>query len=147
MSVLACVSKRLANVTLVYMLTTVHDVHYLQDTSGQSMNIPNYVVGIGWHQYLANMEKAGVWGDHLTLLALATALSNNIRIVSSAAGTHVHDNFDVVVEPNGHTACHGVPLLLGHYAENHFVSLDIESNGIVVIFKCKCLFCALFHSF
>ena len=118
-------------------LTTVHNVHYLQDTSGQSMNRSNYVVGRGWHQYLANMEKAGVWRDHLTVLALATALSYNIRIVSSAAGTD--DYFD------GHTACHGVPLLLGHYAENHFVSLDIDSNGIAVIFKC--LFCDLFHSF
>ena len=79
----------------------------------------------------------------MTLLALTTAMSYNIEIVSSAAGT---DNyFKVVVEPNGHRACHGIPLLLGHYAENHFVSLDIESNGIAVIFKC--LFCDLFHSF
>ena len=67
----------------------------------------------------------------------------NIRIVSSTVGTDHY--FDVVVEPNGRTACHGVPLLLGYYAENYFVCLDIESNGngIAVIFKC--LFCDLFH--
>ena len=59
-------------------------------------------------------------GDHLTVLALATALSYNIPIVSSAAGD---DCFDIVIEPNGHAAHHDDPLLLGPYAENHFVSL------------------------
>ena len=65
------------------------------------------------------------------MLAVATFLSYNIRIISSAVGTG--DCFDIIVEPNGHTARHDIPLLLGHYSENHYESLDIAINGIICV--------------
>jgi hypothetical protein len=76
------------------------------------------------------MEKDGVWGDHLTLLALATALSYDIRIVTSAAGAS--DCYQIVVQPNGQDAFHDIPLLLGHHAEKHFVSLDIGIHAMML---------------
>ena len=54
-------------------------------------------------------------------------LSYDIRIVSSASGTA--DCFDVIIKPNNRAAVHDMPLLLAHYAENHYESLDIIEKG------------------
>ena len=83
------------------------------------------------------MEKDGEWGDHLVMMALTIVLSHNILIVSSVDGAS--DHFTVIVEPNGHVASNDVPLLLGHYAENHFVSLDIANNGMYDIIELNVL--------
>ncbi|XP_062499957.1 uncharacterized protein LOC134177210 isoform X2 [Corticium candelabrum] len=99
--------------------------HQFVDINGKKLNLSQYV-SKDWDQYLSDMEKDGEWGDHLVVMALTTVLSHNILIVSSVDGASNH--FTVTVEPNGHVASNDVPLLLGHYAENHFVSLDIAYN-------------------
>ena len=78
-------------------------------------------------------------------MALTTVLSHNILIVSSADGAN--DHFTVIVEPNGNVASNDVPLLLGHCAENYFLSLDIASNGMYDIRELNCPVIYLFHSF
>ena len=78
------------------------------------------------------MARAAARGDHIAVMALATALSYDIRIISSAAaGTD--DCFDIIIEPHNQAAFHDMPLLLGHYAENHYESLDIITNGTNII--------------
>lgn len=105
--------------------------HYLmQDSHGQKLDMRQFVVGGNWCQYLATLKNNRAWGDHIAVVALATALSYDIRIVSSASGTS--DCFDVIVEPNNNKASHDKPLLLGHYAEHHYESLDIVDNGIKI---------------
>ena len=88
----------------------------------------HFVVNKDWASYLINLRRNGTWADHIAVWAVATFLSYNIRIISSAVGTG--DCFDIIVEPNGHTARHAIPLLLGHDAENHYESLDIAINGM-----------------
>ena len=104
---------------------------FIQDSHGQTLNMGQFVIGGDWLKYLGTLKKDGAWGDHNAVMALATALSYDIRIVSSAAGTD--DCFDIIIEPHNQAAFHDMPLLFGHYAENHYESLDIITNGINII--------------
>jgi len=71
--------------------------------------------------YLTNMSKDHTWGDHIVLVALANALEKTIRVVTS----HDGDCYEVVVEAQSQQ---GAPILLGHLSENHYVSLEPESD-------------------
>lgn len=68
--------------------------------------------------YLADMARAGVWGDHLTLIALAEALQVKITVLSSVEG----DQYITEIVPRGATDAMRV-LLLSHFAEFHYGSL------------------------
>ncbi len=89
-----------------------------------------FVIGGDWLKYLGTLKKDGAWGDHIAVMALARHC-HMTRIVSSAAGTD--DCFDIIIEPHNQATFHDMPLLLGHYAENHYESLDIITNGINII--------------
>lgn len=68
--------------------------------------------------YLADMARPGVWGDHLTLIALAEALQVKITVLSSVEG----DQYITEIVPRGATDTMRV-LLLSHFAEFHYGSL------------------------
>lgn len=69
-------------------------------------------------EYLADMARAGVWGDHLTLIALTEALQVKITVLSSVEG----DQYITEIVPRGATDSMRV-LLLSHFAEFHYGSL------------------------
>ena len=79
--------------------------------------VPNNDLGA----YLTSMSKDCTWGDHIVLVALANALEKTIRVVTS----HVGDCYEVVVEAENQQ---GAPILLGHLSENHYVSLEPETD-------------------
>ncbi|XP_035685160.1 uncharacterized protein LOC118421765 [Branchiostoma floridae] len=84
-----------------------------------------FVRNLDWEGYLQQMSRDGVWGDHIVLQALASMLGRDIRIVSSIDA----DNYITILSPMGNQqVTTGPPLLLGHYAENHYASLDGDSN-------------------
>ncbi|CAH1238391.1 NEURL1B [Branchiostoma lanceolatum] len=99
-------------------------VDYLRDhpfTEGKQ-HLRSFVPDEKWDAYLAAMSRDGEWGDHIVLMALASVLRREIHVVSSTPG----DDFLTKVKPNGGTDAPvtGPPLLLGNYAEQHYVSLD-----------------------
>ena len=73
------------------------------------------------------MRRDGTWGDHIVLYALAHALCRIVRVVSSLG-----DSYNAELKPEGHC---GVPILLGHVSEKHYVSL--EPRNVSGIFEKK----------
>lgn len=71
-----------------------------------------------WEDYCAAMAKDGCWGDHLTLLAISEMFGAQISIFSSVEG----DNFITEIHPT--TKKLKKVLLLSHYAEFHYGSLE-----------------------
>jgi len=71
-----------------------------------------------WEDYCAAMAKDGCWGDHLTLLAISEMFGAQISIFSSVEG----DNFITEIHPT--TKKLNKVLLLSHYAEFHYGSLE-----------------------
>eukprot|EP00727_Mastigamoeba_balamuthi_P005474 m51a1_g1546 hypothetical protein (501) ;mRNA; f:562791-564756 len=76
-----------------------------------------------WGAYCRRMARPGVWGDHLTLLALCQCLGVAITVVSSVEG----DNFLTELQPLSEPLKAPKPgarvLLLSHYAESHYESV------------------------
>jgi hypothetical protein len=84
---------------------------FIQDSHGQTLDMGQFVIGGNWLKCLETLEKDGAWGDHIATMELATALSYDIRIISSAAGTD--DCFDIMVEPHNQAASHTCHYSLG----------------------------------
>jgi len=71
-----------------------------------------------WEDYCTAMAKDGCWGDHLTLLAISEMFGVQISIFSSVEG----DNFITEIHPTIKKL--KKVLLLSHYAEFHYGSLE-----------------------
>ncbi|CAH1271855.1 MFHAS1 [Branchiostoma lanceolatum] len=108
--------------------------HLRRDVVGYLRQHPNneqgdhlraFVPNEDWEGYLQQMSRDGVWGDHVVLQALASMLGRDIRIVSSIDA----ENYTTILSPMGNQQdTTGQPLLLGHYAENHYTSLDGDNT-------------------
>ncbi|XP_066288313.1 uncharacterized protein [Branchiostoma lanceolatum] len=95
---------------------------YIKDhpktTNGES--IVAFTAERSLDEYLAKMSQNGSWADHIYVQAIADFLKRTIHIVSTSGG---EDGCFICVEPIGGES-EGTPLLLGHYAERHYQSLD-----------------------
>ncbi|CAH1271093.1 Hypp4559 [Branchiostoma lanceolatum] len=81
-----------------------------------------FVQDQSWEDYLDTMSRDGTWGDHIVLQAIADKFGHDVSIVSSVEAK----NYVTILTPSSRTlARHDTPLLLGHYAENHYASLDV----------------------
>ncbi|CAH1242367.1 Hypp6624 [Branchiostoma lanceolatum] len=76
--------------------------------------------GVSLEEYLSNMSEDGAWADHIYVQATADFLGRPVSIVSTSGND---DNCFIFVEPRG-GGSNRTSLLLGHYAENHYQSLD-----------------------
>ncbi|XP_019643352.1 PREDICTED: uncharacterized protein LOC109484505 isoform X1 [Branchiostoma belcheri] len=98
--------------------------------NGQGDHLCKFVPDKDWEDYLQEMSQNGVWGDHIVLQAFASMLDRDIRIVSSIDA----DNYTTILTPMGNQQdTTGPPLLLGHYAENHYASLDVCQRCAVLL--------------
>ncbi|XP_078703589.1 uncharacterized protein LOC144928780 [Branchiostoma floridae x Branchiostoma belcheri] len=85
-----------------------------------------FVPDQNWDRYLDTMSRDGTWGDHIVLQAMADMFGHDVSIVSSVEA----ENYVTILTPSPGTAARKEPpLLLGHYAENHYASLDAKSSG------------------
>lgn len=71
-----------------------------------------------WRNYLANLGKEGVWGDHLTIIALASIYRLRVKIISSSDGPRYITTVVPVDDMVDKT------ILLAHLAEFHYDSLQ-----------------------
>ena len=74
-------------------------------------------VGTDWQSYCDTMARSGIWGDHLTLIALSEILGAKISVLSSVEG----DQYITEIVPKVITQKR--VLLLSHFAEFHYGSL------------------------
>ncbi|XP_035697810.1 uncharacterized protein LOC118430883 [Branchiostoma floridae] len=89
-------------------------------------HLSNFILNQTWEEYLETMSRDGTWGDHVVLQAMAGMLGRDVIIVSSVEA----DNYVTVLQPqSGANPETARPLLLGHYAENHYASLDETLSG------------------
>jgi hypothetical protein len=86
---------------------------------GNDTALADFVGGGGdWQSYCDTMARPGIWGDHLTLIALAEVLGAKISVVSSVEGDH----YITEITPKSSLALKRV-LLISHFAEFHYGSL------------------------
>ncbi|XP_078598223.1 uncharacterized protein LOC144874192 [Branchiostoma floridae x Branchiostoma japonicum] len=84
-------------------------------------NLSAFIPDQNWDGYLSLMSRDGTWGDHIVLQAMADLLRHDISIVSSVET----ENYVTILTPSSRTVGRKEPpLLLRHYAENHYASLD-----------------------
>lgn len=93
-----------------------------------------YFVTTDWKQYCDNMSKSGVWGDHITLLAMAELYGIHIKIISSVSG----DEFFMEIDPieNVGKLGRGNTVFLSHWWEYHYCSLTEKDE---MAFSITCL--------
>ncbi|XP_078598131.1 uncharacterized protein LOC144874135 isoform X2 [Branchiostoma floridae x Branchiostoma japonicum] len=98
--------------------------HHPQNGNGDHLSA--FVPDQNWEGYLSTMSRDGTWGDHIVLQAMADLLRHDISIVSSVEA----ENYVTILTPStGTVGRKEPPLLLGHYAENHYASLDVNKKG------------------
>ncbi|XP_035689686.1 uncharacterized protein LOC118424981 [Branchiostoma floridae] len=100
--------------------------------NGNGDHFSDFVPDQNWEGYLSTMSHDGTWGDHIVLQAMADMFGHDVSIVSSVEA----ENYVTILTPStGTVGRREPPLLLGHYAENHYASLDGKtrkrSAGIV----------------
>ncbi|XP_035697782.1 uncharacterized protein LOC118430856 [Branchiostoma floridae] len=91
-------------------------------------HLSDFIPNQTWEEYLDTMSRDGTWGDHVVLQAMADMLGRDVIIVSSVEA----DNYVTVLHPQSQTSPR-ISLLLGHYAENHYASLDGSGVPIVLL--------------
>ncbi|XP_066288417.1 uncharacterized protein [Branchiostoma lanceolatum] len=79
--------------------------------------VADFVDGQDLDGYLQHMGQEGVWGDHLTLLALTNCLHVRVQIMPSSSGN------PIILRPSGVASSTDV-ILLGHIAEEHYLSVE-----------------------
>eukprot|EP01103_Thecamoeba_quadrilineata_P018833 TRINITY_DN73_c0_g1_i1.p1 TRINITY_DN73_c0_g1~~TRINITY_DN73_c0_g1_i1.p1 ORF type:complete len:338 (+),score=89.22 TRINITY_DN73_c0_g1_i1:32-1015(+) len=86
-----------------------------------------------WTEYCNEMEKDGIWGDHITLLAAANIWKSNIIIISSLVpkkndGEFSNDIPLICISPKLNAGEIVAYLYLSHWHERHYGSLRMVSN-------------------
>ncbi|CAH1239392.1 SHOC2 [Branchiostoma lanceolatum] len=93
-------------------------------------HLSDFISNQSWDEYLETMSRDGTWGDHVVLQAMADMLARDVIIVSSVEA----DNYVTTLHPQSQVPPRAArPLLLGHYAENHYASLDGPDVPIVLL--------------
>jgi hypothetical protein len=77
----------------------------------------DFVHSYTWEEYCNEISREGIWGDHLTLLAITEIFGTRICIVSSVES----DNHVTEIAPKKIKS--DKILFLSHYAEFHYGSL------------------------
>ena len=90
------------------------------------VNIEQFIPGT-FQNWCNEMKKNGVFADHLIVLGMAQLLQTDIMIVTSSPRGGLEHNITWIT---GKKDFSGLPLLLGHYWENHYQSLEARlDNG------------------
>lgn len=77
-------------------------------------------------EYCESMSKNMEWADHVIVVTMARMLEQNIIIVTSSPET---DKDDSLVWVDGGEGCNEkLPLLVGHYWEYHYQSLQPKES-------------------
>lgn len=74
-----------------------------------------------WDEYLARMSRDKEWGDQLILRGLSSVLCRRISIITAIGSGHNQTTIEPVTQSNDVTKKE--PLQLGHFDEQHYVSL------------------------
>jgi len=77
----------------------------------------NFAYDQTWDEFCNELARPGIWGNHLTLVAISEIFGVRIRIISSVKG----DNFTTEVNPSKLKSAKIV--WLSHFAEFHYSSL------------------------
>ncbi|CAH1238013.1 Hypp5498 [Branchiostoma lanceolatum] len=93
--------------------------------NGNDDHLSAFVPDQNWEVYLGTMSRDVTWGDHIVLQAMADMFGHDVSIVSSVEA----ENYVTILTPSTRTVSRKEPpLVLGHYAENHYASLDGSSS-------------------
>ena len=76
-----------------------------------------------WTDYINSMKMPGTWADEIVMRVAATVFDRPVYIVSSLED----ENSDKQINARTAEGNRRAPMLLGHVAENHYWSLDLNT--------------------
>eukprot|EP01125_Pyxidicula_operculata_P007422 TRINITY_DN2522_c0_g1_i2.p1 TRINITY_DN2522_c0_g1~~TRINITY_DN2522_c0_g1_i2.p1 ORF type:complete len:423 (-),score=80.83 TRINITY_DN2522_c0_g1_i2:73-1341(-) len=82
--------------------------------------LSEYAYDQTWDQFCDELSRNGIWGNHLTLVAMAEVYGSPIKIISSVASD------DYIIQINPTQIKSSRVFLLSHYAEFHYSSLCVD---------------------
>ncbi|XP_062506980.1 uncharacterized protein LOC134183454 isoform X3 [Corticium candelabrum] len=80
-------------------------------------------IPLEWTDYINSMKMPGTWADEIVVRAAATVFDPPVYIVSSLED----ENSDKQINARTAEGNRRAPMLLGHVAENHYWSLDLNT--------------------
>lgn len=80
-----------------------------------------FVYDVTWEDFCENVSRNGIWGDHMTLIAVANAFNLRIVVISSVKG----DNYMNEIYPDPPLPGREPPrqITILHFAESHYTSV------------------------
>lgn len=86
-------------------------------------HLENFTVEDDWPHYLRQLNRKGTWADEVAVRATALAFDRPIYIISSLDDVNSDKNIETLTEAGNRLP----PFLLGHLAEHHYWSLDVNT--------------------
>ena len=88
-------------------------------------------------RYTKRMKQNGTFADHIAVESMAKLLKRKIHVVTSSEGGAESDVLEQLI--NEEAANEGPPILIGHYHEYHYQSLDlaVPEIGKSMFFTCN----------
>jgi len=77
-----------------------------------------------WDQFCSELSRPGIWGNHLTLVAVCEHYGTPITVISSIEG----ESYLIHIEPTSTKSNSNKRILLSHYAEYHYGSVAKDEN-------------------
>lgn len=98
-------------------------VEYLRHnpTHEDGTHLAMFLSNEAWDEYLARMSRDKEWGDQLILRGLSSVIGRRISIITAIGSGHNQTTIEPVTQSNDVTKKE--PLQLGHFDEQHYVSL------------------------
>ena len=90
------------------------------------INIESFISG-SFDKWCEEMKKDGIWADHITMMALSKMLKTDLLIVTSSPQSNFANSTIWICGEKNYS---GSPILLGHYWENHYQSLEPKGRII-----------------
>eukprot|EP01129_Flabellula_baltica_P006185 TRINITY_DN228_c0_g1_i1.p1 TRINITY_DN228_c0_g1~~TRINITY_DN228_c0_g1_i1.p1 ORF type:complete len:464 (-),score=93.17 TRINITY_DN228_c0_g1_i1:48-1439(-) len=84
--------------------------------------LEDYCYGTGWDDYCDELARDGIWGNHVTLIALSECFKVKIKVISSIEG----GNYMTEIVPT--KILSNKVVMLSHYAEYHYSSVTFTNQ-------------------
>ena len=95
-------------------------MYLISQVAGKEVDIDNFLTDT-FENWSEKMKGDGEFADHIVVQATATMLTTDILIVTSSPESNPENCIRYI---KGEDNFSGIPILLGHYWENHYRNLE-----------------------
>ena len=95
-------------------------MYFISQVDGVEISMDDFLTDT-FDNWSKKMKRDGEFADHIVVQATARKLKTDIRIVTSSPESNRENCIVYIIGENNFS---GIPILLGHYWENHYQSLE-----------------------